>query len=1021
MRALSFLLVFCIATAHAQPSLSVAADRHASPSPEADSGFYVEPFTADFGLNIPTGLALSSSGTVYIAEKDGAVRLVRADGTVQLAPVVDLRDEVYADGDRGLTGIALHPAFPATPYLYLFYSVDDLPGPTPPSRSRGYSRLTRYSLDVSGEAVVEGSRFVLLGATPEDGVVSCYNSHSAGTLRFGHDGTLFASHGDGASWAHVDVGGLYPECFGAGLLDPALDVGAFRSQTVLSMAGKVLRLDPETGEGLPDNPFWTGDGRDRASRVWALGLRNPFRFAMMPPVPGDSGPGALLVGDVGWGIYEELNVVRSGENFGWPCFEGPILDVGYAASEPKGFDCSGPFEGTLATPRAYFHHFAPNASAPAGRVASSITGGAFYGQGEYPERFEGMLFFADYSVGWIVAARVGEAGLEGTETVLDDAGAIVDLAYDAASGSLLAVDIGRGRLVRLRHTGGGAVPPVAQASVSAPYGELLHTVTLSGEGSFDPAGGPLTYEWAFGTGDGADGEVVETTYYSVGNFLATLTVTNDAGLSAQAVVPVTVGESLPVVEILAPTEPTVRPDGQIELALQALDARGESLETFWEIDLVHNAHVHPSFFTLDAASGSILTVPHSTTGETAYYVARAVVTDEEGLRVEKAVTLRDYAPDALDLGAVADLEPEPDGVTVRFPQPFVVGRVKLPNDGSGISDLDVSVTSDGETSEARYSHVLNEGEYTQILFALDSVDVLRVTGASAPIDSLGVFARVPLDAPLPEAWEAGDAGDVVFERPGRTLQQDGAFTLFGRGRFDADGYHVARRVLTGDGLLVARLDAVEGMPDAAAGLVLRTGLGAADVGVGVGVRADGELLALNWTGAETEFSASGIVSSPTWLRVVREGEVVAADISSDSLAWTRVSVRQITAGTPVVVGMAIAGGDRFGAAWFGEVSLQTEFQSTLPPTAFRVVALYPNPGAGTATVEVGVVDGGVYGGEVVDALGRTVLALPNQSAAFAETLHFEVPREGLPQGIYYVRVRHAETGETRVGRMVVLR
>lgn len=111
------------------------------------------------------------------------------------------------------------------------------------------------------------------------------------------------------------------------------DIGSFRSQSLRSGGGKILRLDPRTGQGICQgndrfgvaNPFCDGNLDSWASKTWALGARQPFRMMIRPLMAGDAvqGPGTIYFGDVGEGGYEEVNVVNApGLNFGWPCWEG---------------------------------------------------------------------------------------------------------------------------------------------------------------------------------------------------------------------------------------------------------------------------------------------------------------------------------------------------------------------------------------------------------------------------------------------------------------------------------------------------------------------------------------------------------------------------------------------------------------------------------------------------------------------------------------------------------------------------
>jgi hypothetical protein len=80
-----------------------------------------------------------------------------------------------------------------------------------------------------------------------------------------------------------------------------------------------------TGQGLPTNPFWTGDASANRSKVWAYGVRNAYRFGLRP------GSDVPCVGDVGWNDYEEIHVAQAGANLGWPCYEGVAQQAGYAS------------------------------------------------------------------------------------------------------------------------------------------------------------------------------------------------------------------------------------------------------------------------------------------------------------------------------------------------------------------------------------------------------------------------------------------------------------------------------------------------------------------------------------------------------------------------------------------------------------------------------------------------------------------------------------------------------------------
>src|SRR5262249_26523084 len=162
-------------------------------------------------------------------------------------------------------------------------------------------------------------------------------SHGVGSLVFGEDGTLLVSTGDGGVASGVDTGGAgyAAQALADGIIRSKEDVGAFRAQLVDCLNGKVLRLDPATGNGVPSKPYFdAANPRSAQSRVWALGLRNPFRMSLKPGsgshVPSDGNPGVLYIGNAGWNSWEALFVAtQSRVNFGWPIYEGFNTNTSY--------------------------------------------------------------------------------------------------------------------------------------------------------------------------------------------------------------------------------------------------------------------------------------------------------------------------------------------------------------------------------------------------------------------------------------------------------------------------------------------------------------------------------------------------------------------------------------------------------------------------------------------------------------------------------------------------------------------
>ena len=299
--------------------------------------------------NEAVGLTFNASGThMFVWERGGRVWVVNNG---QRTLLLDISPEVGAWNDHGLLGFALHPQFETNGYFYLFYLVDRhyllnfgtaaYSATTNDYFSATIGRLTRYTATRTGAAYTMSlaSRKVLLGATKATGVVSLERSHVTGGIVFGADGTLLVATGDGAHGSDNDYGSnantYYAQALADGLMTSKDNIGAYRAQAVDCLNGKILRLDPETGAGVPGNPFYqASDPQAPRSKVWALGFRNPFRMTRRPgtgsPSPADANPGTLYVGNVGYFTWEEVEVVsRPGQNMGWPLFEGLEANTTY--------------------------------------------------------------------------------------------------------------------------------------------------------------------------------------------------------------------------------------------------------------------------------------------------------------------------------------------------------------------------------------------------------------------------------------------------------------------------------------------------------------------------------------------------------------------------------------------------------------------------------------------------------------------------------------------------------------------
>lgn len=489
-------------------------------------------------FELPTALAFSPSGRLFVAEKAGRVWAVQ--GGVRVGPLLDLSAHVLSNGDRGLLGLAVSPQFASDRTLFLYYTADpDSDGVD--DEDDAWQRLVRVQVSAADSNTIDpASRVVLLGASWADGVPDGAAAHGGGALRFGRDGTLLVTTGDGAHYETADAGGLDAAMFAPGRVSATEDIGAFRANDPGSLAGKLLRIDPVTGHGLPSNPWFDGDPTSKRSRVWATGLRNPFRAAVRPgtgslaAAAGD--PGALFVSDVGWQTWEDLHVIAApGVHAGWPCHEGPAANTAYGFVTPAHHGCNTlGTPGNAALPNApvlTLHHTAEALSQPPGAIANSVIAGEFYRGDRYPSVYWGALFMSDFGQDWIRVANFDAAhAVTGWAPFAEEVGGAVDFATHPVTRDLHYLAIFSGDLVLLRYT--GPQPnraPTAIASAAPRVGVRPVNLLFSSAGSSDPDLDPLTMSWSFGDGSGAGGASPSHSYAFAGRREAVLTVDDGQG------------------------------------------------------------------------------------------------------------------------------------------------------------------------------------------------------------------------------------------------------------------------------------------------------------------------------------------------------------------------------------------------------------------------------------------------------------------------------------------------------------
>jgi glucose/arabinose dehydrogenase len=259
----------------------------------------------------PLGLieAPDNSGRLFITDQVGKIWIVNADGTQNAAPFLDISSKIVALNaaydERGLLGLAFHPEYKANGKFYVFYSAPPRPGGPEPGVS--WNNLTRISefkvMPGNADAADPSSERVILEADHPQ------SNHNGGTLAFGPDGYLYISIGDGGGANDVGPGHL-TDWYAANAGGNAQNIHA-------NLMGKILRIDVNSGSpySIPaDNPF---AGTSAKGEIYAYGFRNPYRFSFDM-----GGARELYVGDAGQKLWEEVDVVVKGGNYGWNVKEG---------------------------------------------------------------------------------------------------------------------------------------------------------------------------------------------------------------------------------------------------------------------------------------------------------------------------------------------------------------------------------------------------------------------------------------------------------------------------------------------------------------------------------------------------------------------------------------------------------------------------------------------------------------------------------------------------------------------------
>ncbi len=329
------------------------------------------------GLTSPLSYTPLPDGRALLVDQPGLVRVMNSQGVMEAEPAFDIRSRLSpvnsgAFDERGLLDLVLHPKFAENRRVFVTYTAPK--SVSTPADWDSVVRLSEFKLAEGEPLRVDGAseRVFLEIAKP-------FNNHNGARLTFGPDGFLYMSVGDGGA---ANDEGKRPS--------------TGNSQNLWVLLGKMLRLDVDTAKGgklysIPsDNPF--ADGKYGLPEIYAYGLRNCWGISF------DKGGKDLFAADVGQDLYEEVNIIVKGGNYGWNKREGfHPFDPKTPKNTPEPGVQKGARGEPFLDPILEYPH--PSVRKGAAAFGTSITGGYVYRGTTHPG-LVGHYIFADWSQNW---------------------------------------------------------------------------------------------------------------------------------------------------------------------------------------------------------------------------------------------------------------------------------------------------------------------------------------------------------------------------------------------------------------------------------------------------------------------------------------------------------------------------------------------------------------------------------------------------------------------------------------------
>ncbi len=615
----------------------------------------------------PIDMAVMPDGKVLTTARNGDIRLTNpAAGTTKVINTVP----VYSNSEDGMQTITLDPEFDTNKWVYLYYAPRTMTAPyvtTTPTGSapttlpagadpatyweqwKGYNQLTRVKWDDAAGALDLSTEQVIIKVEQQRG--QC--CHVAGDVDFDADGNVYLATGDNTPASTPGANGFAPNNDAPGM-NPGLDSRRGAGNTN-DLRGKILRISvaPDGSYTIPaGNLFAPGTAQTRPE-IFAMGLRNPFRFEVDPETNsvswGDYGPdaGAPNVDRGPMGYVEwQTTAITKPVNGGWPYCHGPNANYNewnFATATPGTFfDCNAGAQNNsrwntglavvppATAPQLYYgdnntHQPWPELTDFGSAGGQGPMGGPVYhydaanpSTTKFPEYWDEKAFFAEFSQDYLAVFDVawpdGEvehithflpnAALETNGQAITDSPIDIEFGPD---GSLYVLDYGDGffranpdaGLYRIDYSPGNKAPTARISAEPISGSGVPLTVSFNGSTSSDPEGGALTYEWDF-TGDGtfdATGAVASHTYTTLGSYTARLRVTDPQGRIGITSKVISVGNVAPSIATSTPNGGFFDWGQAVPFVVTTNDPEDGTAtvcsRAAWTFGLGHDAHAHP--------------------------------------------------------------------------------------------------------------------------------------------------------------------------------------------------------------------------------------------------------------------------------------------------------------------------------------------------------------------------------------------------------------------------------------------